>query len=39
MYGRLLFFVTLFYTLCLNAQTKDEILAEAWLLYNSEKAF
>ena len=30
--------VVLLFTVSLSAQNKDEILAEAWLLYNSEKA-
>lgn len=32
------FFTILFFTVNLGAQDKDEILAEAWLMYNSEKA-
>ncbi|AXG75174.1 hypothetical protein DVK85_13425 [Flavobacterium arcticum] len=32
------FFTILFITVNVNAQDKDEVLAEAWLMYNSEKA-
>ncbi|WP_225990329.1 MULTISPECIES: hypothetical protein [Flavobacterium] len=32
------FFTVLFFAINLNAQNKDEVLAEAWLMYNSEKA-
>ena len=35
---RLLFMIALFLAATANAQTKDEILAEGWLMYHSERA-